>query len=170
MNAPIPFRKANRQRRTPIERLNAIMPTLVWDAHKALGKNPVALTPSGQVIETLDDYMEILVAAQMHVSARSLYRWRDAFLTSGGNLDALRDRPRSDKGTSHAFQGRALAVAIICGLHDQGRTVRAIYAALAEVWPDLYPGSRVPHYRTVRAFIRSTFEYTVPLRAPKVRP
>jgi hypothetical protein len=145
---------AKRRKLTPGERLNAIMPTLQWDTLKALGKRPVALAPSGQVIQTLNDFV-LLCARNICISDRSLWRWRKRFLESGGNLEVLRDRPRRDKGASHIFQGRALAVSVVCGLRAQGHSARGIYSALSEIWPDLYPGSRVPSYATVRAFIHS---------------
>jgi hypothetical protein len=150
-----PIRRAGKrpQRKlTPDERLHAIMPTFVWNAQKALGKHPVAITSSGELIETLDAFLR-LCASRMSTTSRSLYRWRDRFLSSGGAVEALRDRPRSDKGVSRLFQGRTSAVAVICGLHAQGRTPTEIYNTLAQIWPDLYPGSRVPSYATVRAFI-----------------
>src|SRR4029077_17238902 len=98
------------------------MPTLVWDAQKSFGKSPVAISSSGELIETLDDFV-VYCAAVMGMTPRYLWRWCRAFLDGGGNLDALRDRPRSDRGSSHLFRGRARAVAIICGLNAQRRTM-----------------------------------------------
>src|SRR5579863_9321185 len=127
---------AQRRKRSPAERLQAIMPTFVWDAQKAIGKHPVALTSSGGLIDTLDAFVSICAEAS-GTTSRSLWRWRRLFLQGGGNIDALRDQPRSDKGSSHLFRGRALAIAVICGLHTQGRSVRSIYNTLAERWFDL---------------------------------
>jgi hypothetical protein len=81
---------------------------------------------------------------------RTLYRWRAKLRPV---LDALRDRPRSDRGSSRVIRGTAAAYALLIISAKPRKNVAEIRRALAHDWTRIGGEGRPPSYNAVRRFV-----------------
>ena len=89
------------------------------------------------------------------VSRATIRRWLARFLEFG--MAGLEDKVRRDRGVSRVFRDRFLAKVLMAELHAAGRPICEIHRALAQRWPVLYPGVKIPSYNSVRRYILSIF-------------
>jgi hypothetical protein len=102
--------------------------------------------------EKLEQTVADSLARQLDISSRSIYRWRSAvrsFLIS-----ALRNRGRSDKGSSRRIRGQVAAY-LLCATESKPRkSVSEVHRALVRDWPQFGIQRRAPSYQSVRRFVK----------------
>ena len=131
--------------------LRILRSVIAFDAMGIEGHRPVVLLFDGRGISNLSQLVDAC-ARRSGYSSRHIWRWRTAFYRGG--LPALTNPPRRDKGFSHSFSGRSVAIALIFVRHFEGRSLRAIHEELAAKWPRWYLGSP-PSYPSLRWFVRT---------------
>lgn len=144
-------KRRRRRARSARARLGLILPLLRFRTEMAVGRHPIFVSSSGQTIEKWKELLDHRVR-ETGVSESSLFRWMNAFENFG--LEGLRNRRRSDRGTSTKLRG--LAMVFIWTEHLAGEAPAVIHRKLVGSWPALSGGdSRAPSYATVRRFLRS---------------
>lgn len=131
-------------------RLTAITPILKFQESKFLGNRILVCVAPWREISTQGALVSYL-AVQSGVPARTLYRWLHNYLKFG--FAGLTDTPRSDRGTSKAFDGHSLAVSYVAGLVEQNKSALQIHGSLKREWARVYPDSPAPSYNATRRLI-----------------